>query len=119
MAALKAAHAGGKATAGLNVETGEPADLSEQGIVDLYSTKWWALRLAADAAVTVLKVDQIIMVRHTPYMLRLHSAQAQQGSRDLQTRALLLRSIIPCACSTSGCQHAKFVRRATTARRLL
>lgn len=64
LAALKAAHAGGAERAGLDVETGEPADLYQtQGIVDLYTTKWWALRLASDAAVTVLKVDQIIMVR--------------------------------------------------------
>jgi T-complex protein 1 subunit theta len=27
----------------------------------MYSTKWWAIKLAADAAVTVLRVDQIIM----------------------------------------------------------
>ena len=31
------------------------------GLVDLYTTKWWAIRLATEAAVTVLKVDQLIM----------------------------------------------------------
>lgn len=46
---------------GLDVETGTPTDLGAQEIFDLFSTKWWALRLAADAAVTVLRVDQIIM----------------------------------------------------------
>ncbi len=46
---------------GLDVETGTPTDLGSQQIFDLYSSKWWALRLAADAAVTVLRVDQIIM----------------------------------------------------------
>jgi len=30
-------------------------------LVDLYTTKWWALRLATEAATTVLKVDQLIM----------------------------------------------------------
>ena len=52
--------------AGLDVVTGQARELADDGIVDLYQTKWWALRLAADAAVTVLKVDQIIMVR--PYI---------------------------------------------------
>ena len=32
-----------------------------EGIVDIYTTKWWALKLATDAVVTVLRVDQIIM----------------------------------------------------------
>ena len=63
LAALRAAHAEGRVAAGLDVGTGQARDLAEDGIVDLYQTKWWALRLAADAAVTVLKVDQIIMVR--------------------------------------------------------
>lgn len=63
VAALTAAHAEGNSTAGLDVNTGEPRDLSQDDITDLRSAKWWALRLAADAAVTVLKVDQIIMAK--------------------------------------------------------
>lgn len=63
VAALTAAHAEGQSTAGLDVTTGQPRDLSEDDITDLHSSKWWALRLAADAAVTVLKVDQIIMAK--------------------------------------------------------
>ncbi len=63
LAALRAAHAEGRVAAGLDVVTGQARELAGDGIVDLYQTKWWALRLAADAAVTVLKVDQIIMVR--------------------------------------------------------
>mmetsp|Transcript_31717 Transcript_31717/g.57630 ORF Transcript_31717/g.57630 Transcript_31717/m.57630 type:complete len:543 (-) Transcript_31717:57-1685(-) len=61
LSALFAAHAAGQANMGMGVETGSPVDLSAEGIVDLYSTKWWAIKLAADAACTVLKVDQIIM----------------------------------------------------------
>ncbi len=50
--------------AGVDVDGGSPADLSlEQGIMDLFSTKWWAVRLATEAACTVLKVDQIIMAK--------------------------------------------------------
>ena len=36
---LKAAHARGEAQAGLDIEGGKPADLSEQGIVDLFGAK--------------------------------------------------------------------------------
>lgn len=63
VAALNAAHAEGQANAGLDVDTGKPKDLALDDITDLHSAKWWALRLAADAAVTVLKVDQIIMAK--------------------------------------------------------
>ena len=42
---------------------GQPKDLGAEGIVDLYSAKWWALKLATEAAVTVLRIDQIIMAK--------------------------------------------------------
>ena len=63
VASLHAAHANGQQTVGLDIETGQPKDLSEDGILDLYSAKWWALKLATDAVVTVLRVDQIIMAK--------------------------------------------------------
>ena len=63
VAALAAAHAAGQPRAGLDVETGASADLAEAGIVDLFATKWWALKLAAEAVCTVLRVDQIIMAK--------------------------------------------------------
>jgi T-complex protein 1 subunit theta len=64
VSSLYAAHAAGDANAGVDIEGGAPHDLSgDDGIMDLYATKWWALKLAADAVVTVLKVDQIIMAK--------------------------------------------------------
>ncbi|EFN58038.1 hypothetical protein CHLNCDRAFT_34430 [Chlorella variabilis] len=63
LAALYSAHAGGQAAAGLDVETGEARDLGAGAVYDLRSTKWWALKLATDAAVTVLRIDQIIMAK--------------------------------------------------------
>ncbi|KAF5829991.1 chaperonin complex component [Dunaliella salina] len=61
VSALYAAHAQGQALAGVDVDGGPPKDLSKESILDVYMTKWWAIRLATDAACTVLKVDQIIM----------------------------------------------------------
>jgi len=42
---------------------GEARDLGAAHIFDLHSTKWWALKLATEAAVTVLRIDQIIMAK--------------------------------------------------------
>ena len=89
LAALRAAHAEGRIGAGLDVTTGKPRELSADGIVDLYQTKWWALRLAVDAAVTVLKVDQIIMVR--PYE---HAWTEVLGWMAPSRRVVLLSSFV-------------------------
>jgi len=48
-------------TTGVDVDGGPPKDLSKESILDVYMTKWWAIKLATEAACTVLKVDQIIM----------------------------------------------------------
>jgi len=61
LSGLYAAHAAGKTTTGVEIETGVPTDLGEEDIVDLYMAKWWAIKLATEAVATVLKVDQIIM----------------------------------------------------------
>ena len=63
---LYAAHAAGKSHAGVNIEDDEfgvfdvIAD-APQAVLDSHTVKFWALKLAADAALTVLRVDQIIM----------------------------------------------------------
>ena len=36
---------------------------TEKGILDLLSVKSWAIKLATDAVLTVLSVDQIIVAR--------------------------------------------------------
>jgi T-complex protein 1 subunit theta len=74
---LKALHAAGHSGAGVDVEAAGggsgagdallsacAADLrAARGVEDLFSVKWWALKLATDAVVTVLRVDQIIMAK--------------------------------------------------------
>eukprot|EP00878_Enallax_costatus_P017495 GHUV01018377.1.p1 GENE.GHUV01018377.1~~GHUV01018377.1.p1 ORF type:complete len:246 (+),score=70.28 GHUV01018377.1:603-1340(+) len=63
LARLYAAHSAGQVNMGVDIEDGSPKDLSQEGIMDVYVTKWWAVKLATDAVVTVLKVDQIIMAK--------------------------------------------------------
>ena len=47
----------------VDVDEGKIKDLGELDVYDLYSTKWWALKFATEAAVTVMRVDQIIMAK--------------------------------------------------------
>jgi len=63
---LYAAHKEGKANHGFDINSDGPAkliDVKEAGIVDLYLTKYWALKYATNAACTILKIDQIIMAK--------------------------------------------------------
>jgi len=60
----RAAHAAGNTSAGLDIEDGTAKDVAaDTGCYDSYEVKYWALKLAADAAITVLRVDQIIMAK--------------------------------------------------------
>ena len=68
LAGLSAAHANGNASVGVDIEGGLDGTsdnasgiLMENSIVDILATKKSAFLLACDAALTVLKVDQIIM----------------------------------------------------------
>jgi T-complex protein 1 subunit theta len=61
---LHTAHANDNGgTVGFDVEESKPMDAAARGVYDLYATKVNALRLAVDAAITVLKVDQIVMAK--------------------------------------------------------
>ena len=53
----------GGSSKGVDIETGDILDSIEASILDAYLVKHWALRLATNAAVTVLRVDQIIMAK--------------------------------------------------------
>ena len=62
VAALYTAHAAGKVAAGVDVDAGGiKDDMEAAGIVDSLVVKLSALRFAAETAITVLRVDQIIM----------------------------------------------------------
>jgi T-complex protein 1 subunit theta len=71
LADLQAAHANnmdGSCDAGVDIDkavtsgmAGGVASMKEKGVVDILSTKISAMRLAVDAVITILKIDQIIM----------------------------------------------------------
>lgn len=63
LAKLYAAHEKGEVNVGVDVNNGSVADMSEAGFIDLLATRTSAMRLATEAAMTVLRVDQIIMAK--------------------------------------------------------
>ncbi|XP_057768706.1 T-complex protein 1 subunit theta isoform X1 [Salvia miltiorrhiza] len=63
ISSLYAEHASGNTKVGIDLEEGACKDVSTLNIWDLYITKFFALKYAADAACTVLRVDQIIMAK--------------------------------------------------------
>jgi T-complex protein 1 subunit theta len=63
ISALYSAHAEGNVNAGVNVEDGGTCDVAEANIFDTFASKHSAFRLACDSAITVLRVDQIIMAK--------------------------------------------------------
>uniref|UniRef100_A0A0E0P2S0 CCT-theta n=1 Tax=Oryza rufipogon TaxID=4529 RepID=A0A0E0P2S0_ORYRU len=63
ISSLYAEHAGGNTKVGIDLEEGACKDVSIMKIWDLYVTKLFALKYSADAACTVLRVDQIIMAK--------------------------------------------------------
>ncbi|KAL9648280.1 hypothetical protein ABK040_004417 [Willaertia magna] len=63
IANLTAAHQEGKTTFGIDLHDISGLDAKEENILDVYNTKYWGIKLATDATVSVLSVDQIIMAR--------------------------------------------------------
>jgi T-complex protein 1 subunit theta len=59
--ALYARHAAGEAAAGVDIDGAGVKDAAAAGILDSLAVKSSAMRLACDTAITVLRVDQIIM----------------------------------------------------------
>jgi T-complex protein 1 subunit theta len=52
-----------KAVPGLDLENGQVKEAEEVGILDHLLTKAWAIKFASEAALTVLRVDQIIIAK--------------------------------------------------------
>jgi len=51
--------------AGLQAEGPVVKDMLEAGILDPYLVKFWGIKLATNAAITVLRVDQVRTHTHT------------------------------------------------------
>ncbi|KAL6473153.1 hypothetical protein MHYP_G00193410 [Metynnis hypsauchen] len=62
---LYAVHHEGNKNVGFDIEGEGPAmkDMLEAGVLDPYLVKHWGIKLATNAAITVLRVDQIIMAK--------------------------------------------------------
>lgn len=63
ISSLYASHQKGNINDGIEIEEGEIKNALELGILDSQLTKSTAIRLATDAAITILRVDQIIMAK--------------------------------------------------------
>jgi thermosome len=57
---LRAAHESGKKTFGLDVEAGKPTDMLKAGVVEPLRVKTQAISSAAEAAVMILRIDDVI-----------------------------------------------------------
>lgn len=57
---LRAAHAQGKSTVGLDMEKGKAGDMKELGITESFAVKRQVLMSASEAAEMILRVDDII-----------------------------------------------------------
>jgi len=57
---LRAAHEKGQKTAGLDVNTGKAGDMLAQGVVEPLRVKTQALSSAAEAAIMILRIDDVI-----------------------------------------------------------
>jgi len=60
---LYAAHAKGQSTTGVDIKSKGVCDMKEKGVLDLMLTKQQAIKLASDAVITILRVDQIIVAK--------------------------------------------------------
>jgi chaperonin GroEL (HSP60 family) len=67
---IRAAHEAGKKTFGLDADTGKPADMLKAGVVEPLRVKSQAISSAAEAAVMILRIDDIIASSKTAAPVR-------------------------------------------------
>jgi chaperonin GroEL (HSP60 family) len=60
LVALRSAHEKGMKTAGLDMDTGKPVDMLKLGVVEPLRVKTQAIQSAAEAAVMILRIDDVI-----------------------------------------------------------
>ncbi|MGC9514624.1 thermosome subunit alpha [Methanocrinis sp.] len=60
LVSLRSSHEKGVKTAGLDMENGDPTDMQEKGVVEPMRVKTQAINSAAEAAVMILRIDDVI-----------------------------------------------------------
>ncbi len=65
LVAIRAAHEAGKKNFGLNVYEGKPVDMLKAGVVEPLRVKTQAISSAAEAAVMILRIDDVIAASKT------------------------------------------------------
>jgi thermosome len=60
LVSLRSSHEKGVKTAGLDMETGKPSDMQEKGVVEPMRVKTQAINSAAESAVMILRIDDVI-----------------------------------------------------------
>jgi chaperonin GroEL (HSP60 family) len=63
---LRAAHEAGKKNFGLDVNAGQPADMLKAGVVEPLRVKTQAISSAAEAAIMILRIDDVIASSQSP-----------------------------------------------------
>jgi chaperonin GroEL (HSP60 family) len=66
LVALRSAHEKNLKTTGLDMETGEPIDMLSLGVVEPLRVKTQAINSAAEAAVMILRIDDVIASKTAP-----------------------------------------------------
>jgi len=66
LVALRSAHEKGIKTAGLDMDSGKPVDMIKLGVVEPLRVKTQAINSAAEAAVMILRIDDVIASKSAP-----------------------------------------------------
>lgn len=66
LVALRSAHEKGMKSAGLDIDTGKPVDMLNLGVVEPLRVKTQAINSAAEAAVMILRIDDVIASKSGP-----------------------------------------------------
>jgi thermosome len=66
LVALRSQHEKGAKASGLDMDTGEPVDMLAQGVVEPLRVKTQAINSAAEAAVMILRIDDVIASKAAP-----------------------------------------------------
>ncbi|KAH9603341.1 hypothetical protein KSS87_012987 [Heliosperma pusillum] len=85
ISSLYSEHSSGNTKVGIDLEDGSCKDASTLNVWDLHITKFFALKYAADAACTVLRVDQVLCQEPTHEIIM--SKQAGGPRRDKAVQA--------------------------------